>query len=122
MMNIFTQKHLPRIWNTKESGVIEFLIYKEEDTYVGVCLTFNIVEEGSDPNEVKKQLEEAAKLHLTVVRDKRLSDELLNRHAPKEYWDKYFAFQELLTTQKEVAPTDVFETLVKRYPNSFALV
>ncbi len=84
-MNIQRQK------NTKEKGVIEFLVYKEENKYIGVCLTFDIVEEGKNPTELMNSIKEAAHLHLdTVIREK-LSDQLLNRYAPEEYWKKYFA-------------------------------
>ena len=76
--------------NTKESGIIEFLTYKEGDAFVGVCLTFDIVEEGTDPVELAKSLKEAAELHLETVIKNNLPDDLLNRYAPEEYWKKYF--------------------------------
>ena len=76
--------------NTKRQGTMEFLVYKEGDTFVGVCLTFDIVEEGTDPIELMKSIKEAAMLHLKVVTEKNLSDDLLNRYAPQEYWDRYF--------------------------------
>ena len=81
---------IARSRNTKESGVIEFLTYKEGASFVGVCLTFDIVEEGSDPVELGQSLKEAAELHLETVIKNDLSDDLLNRYAPEEYWEKYF--------------------------------
>ena len=80
--------HRPK--NTKKKGVIEFLVYKEANAYVGVCLTFDIVEEGKNPVELMKSIREAAELHLETVIKNNLSDRLLNRYAPKEYWLKYF--------------------------------
>lgn len=79
-----------RTVNTKESGTIEFLVYKEGVSYVGVCLTFDIVEEGSNPVELMNSIKEAAGLHLETVTKNNLPDELLNRYAPEEYWKKYF--------------------------------
>ena len=38
--------------NNKDSGVIELLVYKEGESFVGVCLTFDIVEEGSNPSDL----------------------------------------------------------------------
>ena len=76
--------------NTKEKGVVEFVIYKEGNSFVGVCLTFDILEEGDNPMELIKSLKEAAELHLETVRKNNMSDELLNRYAPEEYWAKYF--------------------------------
>jgi len=76
--------------NTKERGVIEFVVYKEKSSFVGVCLTFDIVEEGKNPTLLLESLKEAADLHLEVVRAENMSDDLLNRHAPAEYWQIYF--------------------------------
>lgn len=69
---------------------MEFFYYKKGDKYIGVCLTFDIVEEGENLIELKKSLEEGAILHLRVVCKKNLSDDLLNRHAPIKYWERYF--------------------------------
>ena len=76
--------------NTKKAGVIEFFTYKEGDSYVGVCLTFDLLEEGSDPVELARSLKDAAELHLETVIKNDLSEDLLNRYAPEEYWEKYF--------------------------------
>ena len=76
--------------NTKEGGVVEFLTYKEGKAYIGVCLTFDIVEEGADPVALARSLKEAAELHVETVIKNDLSDDLLNRYAPEEYWKKYF--------------------------------
>lgn len=84
---------IKRFWNTKKRGVMEFLIYKEGNKYVGVCLTFDIIEEGKDVRKLKKSLIELADLHLKAVVKKGLPDELLNRYAPDEYWDKYFKIE-----------------------------
>ena len=74
--------------NTKEKGTMEFLVYKDGKTYVGVCLTLDIIEEGNDPATLMESIVEAAEGYLKVVRKLNMNDDLLNRHAPKEYWDK----------------------------------
>jgi predicted RNase H-like HicB family nuclease len=76
--------------NTKEKGVIEFIVFpdKKEKKYVGVCLTFDLLEEGETLEEVRYSIIEASKLHLETVIKNNLSEDLLNRKAPKEYWDK----------------------------------
>ena len=81
---------IKRPLNNKRRGVIEFLVYKEGDSFVGVCLTFDIVEEGGNPSELMRSIKEAAELHLDTVIKNDLSDDLLNRYAPEEYWKKYF--------------------------------
>jgi predicted RNase H-like HicB family nuclease len=93
--------------NTKESGVIEYLVYKEGDSFVGVCLTFDIIEEGKDPDKLMLSIQEAAKLHLDVVRNKNMSDELLNRHTEEKYWKFYF---EAMKDQKKpiISPYQFF--------------
>lgn len=92
---------ISRPHNTKESGLIEYIVYKKGNSYVGVCLTFDIIEEGNDPNKLMLSIQEAAKLHLKVVRDRKMSDELLNRHAEEKYWKIYF--QAVKGLQKPVA-------------------
>lgn len=82
--------NIQRTKNTKKSGTMEFLVFSDGPKYVGVCLTFDIVEEGIDPVGLMKSLKEAAELHLETVVKNNLPDELLNRYAPDEYWEKYF--------------------------------
>ena len=76
--------------NTKEKGLVEFLVYSDNDKFIGVCLTFDIVEEGNAPGQLMESIKEAAELHLDIVVKENMPDELLNRYAPEEYWDKYF--------------------------------
>lgn len=95
---------LKRSKNTKENGTIEYIVYKEGKSFVGVCLSFDIVEEGENPTELLKSIREAAELHLETVIKNKLSDDLLNRYAPKEYWDKYFEISRNL----EKSPQNAF--------------
>jgi len=88
--------------NTKDRGTMEFLVYKEGKTFVGVCLTFDIVEEGNNPEKLMESIQEAAQGHLKVVREANMSDDLLNRHAPKEYWDVYYKAIEEIKSNKPV--------------------
>lgn len=82
--------NIQRPKNTKKSGLIESLVYKEGNTFIGVCLTFDIIEENDNPVELMKSLKEAAELHVETVITNNLPEELLNRYAPEEYWVKYF--------------------------------
>ncbi len=84
--------------NTKNKGTIEFLVYKEGKTFIGVCLTLDIVEEGDDALSVLKSIKEVAQLHLNAVIRHNMSDDLLNRYAPKEYWEKYFEVTKQIQT------------------------
>lgn len=91
---------ISRPYNTKAKGVIESLVYKEGDVYVGVCLTFGIVEEGNDPVKLMQSIKEASLLHLRTVVARKMSDDLLNRYAPDEYWQKYYETLQTLVTQQ----------------------
>ena len=80
---------------------MEFLVYKEGNAFIGVCLTFDIVEEGQDPIALMKSIEEAATLHLEIVIKENMSNNLLNRYAPEEYWKKYFEILEHIKKSNE---------------------
>lgn len=95
---------IKRSKNTKENGTIEYIVYEEGKNFVGVCLTFDIVEEGENPTELLKSIKESAELHLETVIKNKLSDDLLNRYAPKEYWNKYFDISKNL----EKSPQNAF--------------
>jgi len=84
--------------NTKQQGQFRFVIYKRprDKYYTGVCLDLDIVEENKDPIALRKSLEEAVQGYLEAVIKKDLNDKLLNKPAPKKYWnmlkelEKYF--------------------------------
>ena len=78
--------------NTNEKGIVEFTIFQEGKTYVGVCLYFDNVIKRTDYNQLKKDIFTAAQLHVETVKANNLSEDLLNRPAPKEYWDKRGSF------------------------------
>lgn len=91
---------IKRTRNTKAKGMMEFIFLEEKGKYIGVCLSFDIVEEGKDLGKLIQGVEDAAKLHLRTVIKKNLSDDLLNRYAPEEYWKKYFEALKALERQK----------------------
>lgn len=87
------------IKNTKEQGSFTVFAYPEKKKFVAVCLHFNIVEEAGSIEEALKSVEEASILHLEVVIKKNLSDDLLNRLAPKKYWNKYISICQARVTE-----------------------
>jgi len=78
-----------RGYNTKKQGTVEYLVFKEGNTFVGVCLTFDLVREGKDPDALLEELRESARDHINTVILKDMPEALLNRHAPAEYWRIY---------------------------------
>jgi len=93
--------------NTKQEGVINFLIYREkgDHLYTAVCLNFDIVENSDDLKALKESIEEAARLHLESVIGNNLDDALLNRSAPQKYWKKLYegmvAYEHMLNKKEE---------------------
>ncbi len=82
--------------NTKSNGNVEQVVfYRPEDScWVGVCLTFNLIVEGSDQDAVSSELRKLSLDYIKFVRENGLADSLLNRPAPQEYWDIYNAAKE----------------------------
>ena len=78
-----------KVWNTKQEGTLEFLVYGKKNKFIGICLTLDIIEEGSDSQKLMDSIVESAMGHVRVVQSQNLDDALLNRPAPKEYWDIY---------------------------------
>ena len=90
-----------RVTNTKaRGGIVHFVYITNDKGTFGICLDFNIVEEGSNEAEVRRHLETAVGLHIDTVREHNLSDDLLNRLAPQEYWDIYNDFHSKETIEK----------------------
>jgi predicted RNase H-like HicB family nuclease len=94
-----------RVWNTKQSGTLEFLVFGKDKEFIGVCLTLDIVEDGDDPTKLMESIKEAAEGHVKLVQEKNLDDSLLNRLAPDEYWQLYY---QVLDSLKEKAEQNSF--------------
>ena len=82
--------------NTKKRGVARTIIFKSSSLFKAVCLDFNIIEEAKTRDAVEKQIKEAIIGYIKNVCKNNLSDELLNRHAEKRYWNMYNKYLELL--------------------------
>lgn len=88
--------------NTKKQGVVTIFTYKSGNKYTAVCLELDIIKENKDHNELLREMRESIVGYLKTVCKNNLSDDLLNRPAPKLYWKKYRAFLEALETKKQV--------------------
>ena len=79
--------------NTKENGVLRFMIFREgkEREYTGICLDLSMVKVNKDPIVLKKDLELAANGYISVVRKNKLPDSLLNQqdNLPQKYLETY---------------------------------
>ena len=74
--------------NTKDKGFFTYIMYKEDEDYVAVCLNLNLVEYDSDPEKLKQSIEEASLSYLKTVKTKKLPDDYLNQIPEKRFLDK----------------------------------
>lgn len=107
-----------KVKNTKNEGILRFFIYREKDHYMGVCLDLNIVEVGKDLDDLKKSIIEAAFGYIQVVNEHNLSDEHLNKPAPKAYWRKYYKHLEFLNKIESLKRESAKIKAVQKAPES----
>jgi len=93
--------------NTFEKGSARFIIFKEDDTWYGVALEFNIVEEGDNPEEVMASLFQAAQGYVETARKLKLRPMPLNQKPAQEYENLWNDLQER-KAKKIAKPKKVF--------------
>ena len=94
LSKLLTMLHMfPR--NTKERGSLTFFTYRDEkeQLFTTVCLEMDLVKMSESEEESVKDAVLAAQHLLELVRRDELNEDVLNRAAPKEYWDLYKASQ-----------------------------
>ncbi len=75
--------------NTKKLGQATVFIYPEGKNFTGVCLELGIIEEHKNPDVLRHNMREAVEGYVESVVKNNLSEDLLNRPAPKEYWNNF---------------------------------
>jgi len=91
--------------NTLKNGSVRFIIFKEADTWYGVALEFNIVEEGDNKAEVIAALFEAIQGYVETARKLKMRPMPLNQEPDKEYKDLWNRLEEAkrITKQEEIS-------------------
>jgi hypothetical protein len=92
--------------NTLKSGKVRYIIFKEDDTWYGVALEFNIVEEGDNPRQVMESLFDAIQGYVETAQKLKLRPMPLNQKPDEEYqklWDKLEK-----TKEKSVMPKNIY--------------
>ena len=80
--------------NTKRQGKFTLFVYREKPNYyIGVCLEFDLIQEGKTIPETMERIKGASTSYLKTVIKFNMDDDLLNRKAPKEHWKKFKLFQ-----------------------------
>lgn len=77
--------------NTLQKGSVRYIIFKENNTWYGVALEFNIVEDGDNPLEVMASLFQAIKGYIETAQKFKMRPMPLNQKPDQEYqklWDK----------------------------------
>lgn len=88
------------------------IAYKEKgDSFTGVCLDLDIVEEGhSSLEEAILSINDAILSHLQAAAKLDFPKELIDRSAPKEYWNKLKQITQEHTSKKDLEPFQFFTT------------
>lgn len=86
--------------NTYESGRFRILIYKKntDNEVTAVCLEFGLIIKAKTKEKAQECIKDVADTYLKNVIENKLSEELLNRSAPKKYWT---IFEKLLEAEKK---------------------
>jgi len=90
--------------NTLQKGFVRFIIFREENTWYGTCLEFNIVESGDTPQEATLLLSEAVEGYLESARKIKARPNILNQKPDPEYemmWSK-------IEDKKKIPAKEVF--------------
>lgn len=93
--------------NTLKNGKVRYIIFREDDTWYGVALEFNIVEEGDNPVEVMASLFQAIQGYVETAQKLKMRPMPLNQIPDKEYqelWDKLEGNKE----KKPAMPENIF--------------
>lgn len=88
------------------------IAYKEKDnSFTGVCLDLDIVEEGhATLEEAILNINDAILSHIQAAAKLSFPKELIDRSAPKEYWNKLKEITQERTPRKDLKPFQFFTT------------
>jgi len=91
--------------NTKKQGKFTLFVYREKlNYYIGVNLDFDLIQEGKTAPETMEKIKDVSLGYLETVIKNNLSDNLLNRPAPKEYLEKYRTLLKKRAEAKKLIP------------------
>lgn len=78
---------------TKHNPPFTLFIYRSGKRYVGVCLELDLVDNGTDPEELEERMKKSIESYVRhVCKDDRFDERHLNRPAPKKYWDIFYKY------------------------------
>lgn len=75
--------------NTYKKGSVTYLILGRKNQYTGICLEFDLEVKAKTLKKAKEKIEDYSHVWLENAIKHKLSEEVLNRPAPKKYWKIY---------------------------------
>jgi len=75
--------------NIKHHGFAQIFFYPKGDRYIGVCLELDIVDDSKSFPELRERMVRNVTAYVNHVVGGGLDQSLLNRPAPKEYWEMF---------------------------------
>ena len=90
--------------NTLQKGNVRFIIFREGNTWYGVCLEFNIVETGDTSREAMLLLFEAVEGYLESARKIKTRTHILNQKSYREYEEMWSTLEE----RKKIRAKEIF--------------
>jgi hypothetical protein len=92
--------------NTKQRGLARIFIFPAGGKFTAVCLDLDIIEEADTKGEALEQIKEAVSGYMVNAVKNGLDDGILNRPAPKKYWDLYKLYLKFISAENgKLAPT-----------------
>lgn len=77
--------------NTLQKGSVRYIVFKDRQSWYAVGLEFNIVENGSSPEEARLLLFEALQGYVEAVRKAKLRPIVLNQKVDRTYEKMWFS-------------------------------
>ena len=108
--------------NTYKFGRLSFIVFKEGEEYTAACLEFDLLAKADTKLQAIEEINDAAEAWLMNVIENKLPEELLNRPAPKRYWNirkKILKDTQERKGKSRVPATAIFQTYT---PQNFASV
>ena len=87
--------------NAKQFGEATIFIYPNKDKYVGVCLELDLIDEDRDKDVLADRMKQRIQSYVVYIQKKNFDDSLLNRPAPRKYWNKFYQFLDLMREEEK---------------------
>jgi len=87
--------------NTKQFSEVTVFIYPKKDRYIGVCLELDLIDEDVDKNILSERMKKRVRSYIAYIKKRNSDDALLNRPAPKRYWNKFYQFLDIMRQEEK---------------------